>query len=254
MRRFQIIIAILIVILSLGFFSYHYIQQQQLKDTSQMFDQVMSEKMALLYDQAQDWSKPVQLDIHDRRLAGNYKKISEFLLNYWVQNINARNAYLRALKAAQWDTFLDVTRLEQDQKQQYAQTQKMLNDVRQASVLYQNQYEQIHQAFLTEAKTLSVETDMRILLEKKIGSNQKVDQDHAIFLLEMQILDKADAMFAILKTHAWERNGKKILFRDTAQVKAFNQLYQDVLRLNAKIESIKKRNMAALDQQLKDAT
>ena len=43
MRRFQIIIAILIVILSLGF-SYHYIQQQQLKDTSQMFDQVMSEK------------------------------------------------------------------------------------------------------------------------------------------------------------------------------------------------------------------
>ncbi|MFX4310187.1 hypothetical protein F8N28_14855, partial [Acinetobacter soli] len=104
------------------------------------------------------------------------------------------------------------------------------------------------------AKTLSVEPDMRILLEKKIGSNQKVDQDHAIFLLEMQILDKADAMFAILKTHAWERNGKKILFRDTAQVKAFNQLYQDVLRLNAKIESIKKRNMAALDQQLKDAT
>lgn len=61
--------------------------------------------MALLYDQAQDWSKPVQLDIHDRRLAGNYKKISELLLNYWVQNINARNAYLRALKAAQWDTF-----------------------------------------------------------------------------------------------------------------------------------------------------
>lgn len=71
---------------------------------------------------------------------------------------------------------LDVTRLEQDQKQQYAQTQKMLNDVRQASVLYQNQYEQIHQAFLAEAKTLSVEPDMRILLEKKLGSNQKVDQ------------------------------------------------------------------------------
>jgi len=216
-----------------------------------MFDQVMSEKMALLYDQAQDWSKPVQLDIHDRRLAGNYKKISEFLLNYWVQNINARNAYLRALKAAQWDTFLDVIRLEQDQKQQYAQTQKMLNDVRQASVLYQNQYEQIHQAFMAEAKTLSVEPDMRILLEKKLGSNQKVDQDHAIFLLEMQILDKADAMFATLKTHPWERKDKKILFRDTAQVKAFNLLYQDVLRLNAKIESVKKRNMAALDQELK---
>ena len=133
---------------------------------------------------------------------------------------------------------LDVTRLEQDQKQQYAQTQKMLNDVRQASVLYQNQYEQIHQAFLAEAKTLSVEPDMRILLEKKLGSNQKVDQDHAIFLLEMQILDKADAMLAILKPMHGNETAK-ILFRDTAQVKAFNRLYQDVLRLNAKIESIK---------------
>lgn len=54
----------------------------------------------------------------------------------------------------------------------------------------------------------------------------------------MQILDKADAMFVILKPMHGNETAK-ILFRDTAQVKAFNQLYQDVLRLNAKIESIK---------------
>ena len=87
------------------FFTYQHIKQQQAKDSSQMFDVVMTEKMNQLYDQAQDWSKPVQLDIHDKRLAGHYKQISEFLLSYWIQNINARNAYLRELKAAKWDTF-----------------------------------------------------------------------------------------------------------------------------------------------------
>lgn len=70
--------------------------------------------MNQLYEQAQDWSKPVQLDIHDKRLAGHYKQISEFLLSYWIQNINARNAYLRELKAAKWDTFLNVDRLDID--------------------------------------------------------------------------------------------------------------------------------------------
>ena len=35
--------------------------------------------MNQLYDQAQDWTKPVQLDIHDKRLAGHYKQVSEFL-------------------------------------------------------------------------------------------------------------------------------------------------------------------------------
>ena len=50
-------------------------------------------------------TKPVQLDIQDKRLAGHYKQVSEFLLSYWVQNVNARNEYLRELKAAKWDTF-----------------------------------------------------------------------------------------------------------------------------------------------------
>ncbi len=114
MRRVLIAIASLIVITSIIFFTYQHIKQQQAKDSSQMFDVVMTEKMNQLYDQAQDWSKPVQLDIHDKRLAGHYKQISEFLLSYWIQNINARNAYLRELKAAKWDTFLNVDRLDLD--------------------------------------------------------------------------------------------------------------------------------------------
>ncbi|MDS7930140.1 hypothetical protein ACPF64_05820 [Acinetobacter sp. KB005] len=252
MRRVLIAIASLVVITSIIFFTYQHIKQQQAKDSSQMFDVVMTEKMNQLYDQAQDWSKPVQLDIHDKRLAGHYKQISEFLLSYWIQNINARNEYLRELKAAKWDTFLNVDRLDLDKKQKYVETEKMLADVRTASDKYQTQYEKIHKTFLAKVQELSVDAEMRQLLEMKLGSQQKADQDHAIFMIELQILDKAEEMFKLLKNYPWQKKDQMILFHENAQVKKFNQLYQDVLKLNAKVEKIKKRNVAALEGDLKE--
>lgn len=252
MRRVLIAIASLVVITSIIFFTYQHIKQQQAKDSSQMFDVVMTEKMNQLYDQAQDWSKPIQLDIHDKRLAGHYKQISEFLLSYWIQNINARNEYLRELKAAKWDTFLNVDRLDIDKKQKYVETEKMLADVRTASDKYQAQYEKIHKTFLAKVQELSVDAEMRQLLEMKLGSQQKVDQDHAIFMIELQILDKAEEMFKLLKNYPWQKKDQMILFHENAQVKKFNQLYQDVLKLNAKVEKIKKRNVAALEGDLKE--
>lgn len=252
MRRVLIAIASLVVITSIIFFTYQHIKQQQAKDSSQMFDVVMTEKMNQLYDQAQDWSKPIQLDIHDKRLAGHYKQISEFLLSYWIQNINARNEYLRELKAAKWDTFLNVDRLDLDKKQKYVETEKMLADVRTASDKYQTQYEKIHKTFLAKVQELSVDAEMRQLLEMKLGSQQKTDQDHAIFMIELQILDKAEEMFKLLKNYPWQKKDQMILFHENAQVKKFNQLYQDVLKLNAKVEKIKKRNVAALEGDLKE--
>ncbi|MDD9315575.1 hypothetical protein [Acinetobacter lactucae] len=252
MRRVLIAIASLIVITSIVFFTYQHIKQQQAKDSSQMFDVVMTEKMNQLYEQAQDWSKPVQLDIHDKRLAGHYKQISEFLLSYWIQNINARNEYLRELKAAKWDTFLNVDRLDLDKKQKYVETEKMLADVRKASDQYQNEYEKIHKTFLAKVQELSVDAEMRQLLEMKLGTQQKADQDHAIFMIELQILDKAEQMFKLLKNYEWQKKDQMILFHENAQVKKFNGLYQDVLKLNAKIEKIKKRNVASLEGDLKE--
>lgn len=252
MRRVLIAIASLVVITSIIFFTYQHIKQQQAKDSSQMFDVVMTEKMNQLYDQAQDWSKPIQLDIHDKRLAGHYKQISEFLLSYWIQNINARNEYLRELKAAKWDTFLNVDRLDIDKKQKYVETEKMLADVRTASDKYQTQYEKIHKTFLAKVQELSVNAEMRQLLEMKLGTPQKADQDHAIFMIELQILDKAEEMFKLLKNYPWQKKDQMILFHENAQVKKFNQLYQDVLKLNAKVEKIKKRNVAALEGDLKE--
>lgn len=250
MRRVLIAMASLIVITSIIFFTYQHIQQQQAKDSRQMFDVVMNEKMNQLYEQAQDWSKPVQLDIHDKRLAGHYQQISEFLLNYWVQNVNARNKYLRALKAAKWDTFLDVDRLDLDKKQKYIETEKMLVSVHQTSDKYQTEYEKIHKTFLAKVQELSVDAEMKQLLEMKLGTQQKADQDHAIFMIELQILDKAEEMFSLLKKYRWEKKDQMILFHENAQVKKFNQLYRDVLKLNAKIEKIKNKNVAVLEGEL----
>ena len=215
-----------------------------------MFEVVMAEKMRELYDQAQDWSKPVQMNVHDDRLSGDYKLMSEFLLNYWMQNVEARNHYLRQLKAANWDTFLDVERLDQDRQQAYKDTEQMLREVRKISTEYERKRQQIQTDSLEQAKSLAIHNEMRKSLQVKLEHNLKVDKAHDIFPIEQQIIEKAQAMFDMLKTYPWQKQDKMILFQETIQVKKFNNLYQDVLRLNAKMEKIKKSNVEVLDEEL----
>lgn len=249
MRRF--LLFLLVVVLGIGsFFLYQHQLQQRAANNKQMFEVVMAEKMRTLYDQAQDWTTPVQLDIHDDRLSGDYKLMSEFLLNYWMQNVEARNRYLRALKAANWDTFLDVERLDRDRKQDYKDTEQMLADVRKASTEYEQARQQIQSSSMQQAKNLAIHHDMRQALQAKLDSNLKADKAHDIFPIEQQIIEKAQAMFDMLKKQQWQRKDKMILFRETAQVKKFNTLYQDVLKLNSKMEKIKQNNTEVLEEEL----
>ena len=249
MRRF--LLFVLMVVLGIGsFFLYQHHLQQRAANNKQMFEVVMAEKMRTLYDQAQDWSTPVQLDIHDDRLSGDYKLMSEFLLNYWMQNVEARNRYLRALKAANWDTFLDVERLDRDRKQDYKETEQMLADVRKASAEYEQARHQIQTSSMQQAKSLAIHNEMRQSLQAKLESNLKADKAHDIFPIEQQIIEKAQAMFDMLKKQQWQRKDKMILFRESAQVKKFNTLYQDVLKLNSKMEKIKRNNAEVLEEEL----
>lgn len=249
MRRF--LLFVLVVVLGIGsFFLYQHHLQQRAVNNKQMFEVVMAEKMRTLYDQAQDWSTPVQLDIHDDRLSGDYKLMSEFLLNYWMQNVEARNRYLRALKAANWDTFLDVERLDRDRKQDYKETEQMLADVRKASAEYEQARHQIQSSSMQQAKSLAIHNEMRQSLQAKLESNLKADKAHDIFPIEQQIIEKAQAMFDMLKKQQWQRKDKMFLFRESAQVKKFNTLYQDVLKLNSKMEKIKRNNAEVLEEEL----
>ena len=249
MRRFLLFAAVIVICIS-SFFFYQYHVQQKAANTEQMFEVVMAEKMRELYDQAQDWSKPVQMNVHDDRLSGDYKLMSEFLLNYWMQNVEARNHYLRQLKAANWDTFLDVERLDQDRQQAYKETEQMLREVRKISAEYERKRQQIQTDSLKQAKSLAIHNEMRKSLQVKLEHNLKVDKAHDIFPIEQQIIEKAQAMFDMLKTYPWQKQDKMILFQETIQVKKFNNLYQDVLRLNAKMEKIKKSNVEVLDEEL----
>ena len=249
MRRFLLFAAVIVICIS-SFFFYQYHVQQKAANTEQMFEVVMAEKMRELYDQAQDWSKPVQMNVHDDRLSGDYKLMSEFLLNYWMQNVEARNHYLRQLKAANWDTFLDVERLDQDRQQAYKDTEQMLREVRKISTEYERKRQQIQTDSLEQAKSLAIHNEMRKSLQVKLEHNLKVDKAHDIFPIEQQIIEKTQAMFDMLKTYPWQKQDKMILFQETIQVKKFNNLYQDVLRLNAKMEKIKKSNVEVLDEEL----
>ena len=249
MRRFLFLLGLVVICIG-SFLLYQHQLQQRAADSKQMFEVVMAEKMRELYDQAQDWSKPIQLNVHDDRLSGDYKLMSEFLLSYWMQNVEARNVYLRQLKAANWDTFLDVERLDQDRQKGYRETEKMLHDVRKISTEYGINRQKIQADSLEQAKNLAIHNEMRKSLQEKLQNNLKTDKEHDIFPIEQQVIEKAQAMFDMLKTYPWQREDNKILFKETAQVKKFNALYQDVLSLNQKMDKIKQNNVEVLDEEL----
>lgn len=249
MRR----VILLVIVILFGIAAYFFYEQTQLKKHEaqrQMFDVVMTEKMQQLYDKAQDWSKPVSMDVHDPRLSGDYKILSEFILNYWLKNIETRNTYLRDLEAAKWNHFLDVNRLDKDRKQKFVETEQMLEVVRRITTQYQKQNQLDKQEALAKVKTLDIDNDLQQSMQEKLEQNLKVDQESALILLELQILDKAEQMFALLKENDWHKENGKIMFQKDAEVKQFNALYQDVLKLNKEIEQKKKQNAAEIEGEL----
>lgn len=257
MKHSRLIFGLIALILIIGCVFWFYQNSKRQQDETynrEMFDVVMTEKMQQLYDQAQNWEQPIQLNVHDKRLYGDYKIMSEFLLNYWMENAEARNVYLRELKAAKWDTFLDVDRLDRDRQQNYTETTHMLAEVKQIESNYLQDTSELQQHFLNQAKSLAIHPDMKAVLLHKLAQNQRQQKEYTLFNLEQQIYQKAVHMFDLLKTHRWEKQNGKISFYDSQQVKAFNLLYQDVLRLNAEIEKIKHQNAEYLEQDVTSAS
>lgn len=249
MRR--IISVVIVMILSIAaylFYEHTALKQQEVQ--RQMFDVVMSEKMRQLYENAQDWSKPISLNIHDERLKGDYKILSEFVLNYWLKNVETRNTYLRDLEAAKWNHFLDVNRLDRDRKKNFVETEQMLQAVRRITTQYQKQNLVDKQEALAKVKTLEIASELKQSIQEKLQKNLKLDQESALILLELKILDKAEQMFTLLKDNDWHKENGQIMFQKDAQVKQFNALYQDVLKLNKEIEQKKKQNAAEIEGEL----
>lgn len=255
MSRYLSVGIVVILIAACTFWFYQNSKRQQDDLYNQkMFDVVMSEKMQQLYTQAQNWEKPIQLNVHDKRLYGDYKIMSEFLLTYWTQNAETRNQYLRELKAAKWDSFLDVERLDHDRIQNYAETTRMLEQVKAAENDYQERMAEIYQTAQTKAKALVINNDMKAALLQKLNQRQDERQQYVVFNLEQQVYVKAEQMFDLLKNETWQKKQGKILFEKNKQVQQFNTLYQDVLRLNLKIDQAKQQSAHVIQQDVKAAS
>ncbi|SPL69427.1 hypothetical protein [Acinetobacter stercoris] len=228
----------------------YYFYQSSLKNSEEynkrMFDIVMTEKMNLLYEQAKDWSKPLNFDVHDKRLHGDYQILSEFLLNYWAENTEIRNQYLRTLKENKWDEFLDVNRLEADKKQNYKESTEMLKNVRAAAESYKNRNGDNKRKALAQVQGLALRDDMKKALYEKLQSNLNVDKDSSLIADELLIMNQADEMLEMLKKYPWQVSDHQILFYTDAQVKRFNSIYQAILNQDAKIKEKTEQNAEAV--------
>jgi membrane-bound lytic murein transglycosylase B len=96
--------------------------------------------------------------------------------------------------------FLDVERLDQDRQKGYRETEKMLQDVRKISTEYGIKRQKIQADSLEQAKNLAIHHEMRKSLQEKLQNNLKTDKAHDIFPIEQQVIEKAQAMFDMLKT------------------------------------------------------
>lgn len=244
MRR--ILILIVMIMLSLGGYFLYQKNKQQTETNRQMFDIVMSEKIEKLYVQARNWKEPLDFEVPDSRLQGDYKIMSEFILNYWVVNIEARNYYLRQLDQAQWNHFLSAERFDQDKKNDYQQTEKMLIDVQKAMTEYQAKQQQTYTAAVTKVDALNINKTLRQSMKEKLIHSREQEDENDLLKIEQEIYQKAQSMFALLKSHEWKRKGKTFLFLKDEQVKQFNSLYKDILKLQSNTDEMRKQNAQVL--------
>ena len=126
----------------------------------------------------------------------------------------------------------------------------MLQAVRRITTQYQKQNLVDKQEALAKVKELKIEQTLKPSMPEKLEKNLKLDQESALILLELKILDKAEQMFVLWKENDWHKENGQIMFQKDTQVKQFNALYQDVLKLNKEIEQKKKQNAEEIEEEL----
>jgi hypothetical protein len=230
-----------------GLFYQYHAQQQESKQLEQ-YQKVLYEKTDLIYAQAKDWNTPIDVDVTDSRLQGDYEVMANFVLSQMIQSAEARNAYLRELKAIHWDEFLNIERLSKDKKQNYQETDMLLQQAHALATEYQVKIEQAQQNALEQAKQLPIQSRYRQQLVENLRESVKQNEALALFEIEKQVLEKADQIFLVLKNNRWENKNNTFMFYDDKALKQFNTLYQEVVKLNTQMQQIQQQNKQALQQ------
>ena len=120
-----------------GYMIYQYKVQQNELAQLEVYQSVIQDEGQLIFEAAQKWQKPISVDLNTSNLDDDYKIMADFVLNFMVQSAEARNTYLRELKALNWDKFLDVNRLDKDKKNKYEETEIMFIAVKEVMTRYQ---------------------------------------------------------------------------------------------------------------------
>lgn len=249
MPRILIILTAATVLIFGGMF-YQYREQQKEADQLQLYQTVLLEKTELIFKQAQDADQPIQVNVTDPRLQGDYQVMANFVLTQMIQNAEARNAYIRQLKALDWDRFLDIDRLAADKKQDYEATADMLKNVHAAVESYEQKMQQFEQNSLEQAKKLPIKSRYRHQLIQSLRESQQSDDSQALYALEQQSLAKADAIFLVLKNNKWEKKGKTFMFYEDAPLAQFNALYKEISALNQQMRQVTAENQEQIAEKL----
>lgn len=115
---------------------------------------------------------------------------------------------------------------------------------------YEQKTTQQEENGLAQAKQLAVKQVFRQQIAQSLRDSRDSDESHALFELEKQSLAKADEIFAVLKANKWEKKNKLFMFYEDAPLKQFNQLYTEMLALNAQMDEIRQKNRSELKQKL----
>lgn len=249
MPRIFIILAAATAVI-FGAMFYQYRAQQQELGQLQAYQAVLLEKTEQIFQQAKDPSRPIKVDTADPRLQGDYQVMADFVLSQMMQSAEARNQYIRELKALDWDRFLDIERLAADKKQNYQATQQMLEHVHAVTDAYDMKTAELERNSLKRAESLPIKSRYRQQLAQSLRDSQRSDEAHALFELEKQSLSKADAIFAVLKNNRWEKRGKLFMFYEDEPLKQFNALYQEILALNKQMKRVAVQNRQEIAEKL----
>ncbi len=233
-----------------GYLIYQYKVQQNELAQLEVYQSVIQDKGQLIFEAAQKWQKPISVDLNTSNLDDDYKIMADFVLNFMVQSAEARNTYLRELKALNWDKFLDVNRLDKDKKNKYEETEIMFIAVKEVMTRYQESMVHRDELALNEAKHLKVNQRFRRYLTESFKEVVKQNNGQELFELEQQSFAKAQALFAILKESKWQAKNNMFMFQGDDHVKQFNKIYKEMIELDKQMKMVSQKNQKAIEASL----
>ena len=233
-----------------GYMIYQYKVQQNELAQLEVYQSVIQDEGQLIFEAAQTWQKPISVDLNTSNLDDDYKIMADFVLNFMVQSAEARNTYLRELKALNWDKFLDVNRLDKDKKNKYEETEIMFIAVKEVMTRYQESMVHRDELALNEAKHLKVNQRFRRYLTESFKEVVKQNNGQELFELEQQSFAKAQALFAILKESKWQAKNNMFMFQGDDHVKQFNKIYKEMLELDKQMKKVSQKNQKAIEASL----